>query len=262
MRRKYKDNHSIIQMCMRKLRRSGFTTIGGKELHYCTYPMISTYFEKKFGYNPLKDDIENILSKNNGVSSVDEYVYVITTPDMSFCKIGYSKNPEKRLKELQTSHHSKLSIYTVFRGDRLVEKKLHQIYKSHKTMGEWFKFNGTELKTKIDSIKDSFDGLDRPFLNINHDGSITPTTYKNSKSLKLYIILDEENNECRFKITDKGFFEQDESNIIFEKEYNPNIRDGYLKFIISKYNKYLSEGTPDIYKYEGALKDDIINKNI
>lgn len=60
-------------------------------------------------------------------------------------KIGVSKNPESRLKELQTGHSCKLKILESFPfASRLeaydVEKRLHHRYRRHRLNGEWFKF--------------------------------------------------------------------------------------------------------------------------
>lgn len=38
-------------------------------------------------------------------------------------KIGYSKNPQKRLKQLQTGHPNKLKLLHTWEGDKLAEKK-------------------------------------------------------------------------------------------------------------------------------------------
>lgn len=38
-------------------------------------------------------------------------------------KIGYSKNPQKRLKQLQTGQPNKLKLLHTWEGDKLAEKK-------------------------------------------------------------------------------------------------------------------------------------------
>lgn len=52
-------------------------------------------------------------------------------------KIGKSKNPEKRLKQLQTGHAHRLQLVGTLEGDH--ERKLHKLWESRRLNGEWFK---------------------------------------------------------------------------------------------------------------------------
>lgn len=82
------------------------------------------------------------------------YIYMITDED-GCVKIGISRDPNKRLKQLQTGHASKLSLYhteefNCTRNHLLkIEKLLHrEISNSHKKAnGEWFKISGPELES-------------------------------------------------------------------------------------------------------------------
>lgn len=68
-----------------------------------------------------------------------QLIYLIT--DQVFVKIGISKNPEKRLKELQTSHPRKLSIMKIFSVQCAalpVERVLHKLLSHKRSSGEWF----------------------------------------------------------------------------------------------------------------------------
>lgn len=68
------------------------------------------------------------------------YIYIIS--DGTHVKIGISKSPEKRLKQLQTGHPMKLSLHKVREVPSERVKKLEAII--HKTCnyrrlkGEWF----------------------------------------------------------------------------------------------------------------------------
>ena len=63
-----------------------------------------------------------------------------------FCKIGYSKNPQERLKELQTGSPYKHVLKATMPGDYQTEQALHQIFFCQQVQGEWFKYDGPVLK--------------------------------------------------------------------------------------------------------------------
>lgn len=72
------------------------------------------------------------------------FIYVIGTeanPDI--CKIGLALDPKKRLAQLQTGSHSKLSIAASFECDsreiaRHREKQAHKLFEGYRASGEWF----------------------------------------------------------------------------------------------------------------------------
>ena len=80
------------------------------------------------------------------------FVYLITTKtdNCLFFKLGKANNPKNRLKDLQTAHHSKLTLsYTLQCRDNMeahhVEKvcqdKLSKMKEVKKVRGEWFTGN-------------------------------------------------------------------------------------------------------------------------
>lgn len=74
------------------------------------------------------------------------YVYLIQNLETSRYKIGVSKNPNKRLAQLQTGSGEELKLIHMFETDnaRKIESALHNIYRQHKTMGEWFDLSISE----------------------------------------------------------------------------------------------------------------------
>ena len=58
-------------------------------------------------------------------------------------KIGISKDPVKRLRELQTGNSRKLALMGWINSghDRDLEKKFHEKYKIDRVHGEWFEIN-------------------------------------------------------------------------------------------------------------------------
>lgn len=71
------------------------------------------------------------------------YVYLIQK-GYGAIKIGVSKDPEKRCKELQIGNGSKLFLIAKFpcktRNDaNILEKELHRKFEKFRMNGEWFK---------------------------------------------------------------------------------------------------------------------------
>lgn len=79
----------------------------------------------------------------------EKYVYLLNIQGTDFYKIGFSKNPEKRVKELQTASPLKIVLICKYLSKRAtrIEKILHRINSSKKINeiegelnGEWFEF--------------------------------------------------------------------------------------------------------------------------
>ena len=74
-----------------------------------------------------------------------QHLYIIQSDVTGAIKIGRSKNPKKRLQQLQTGSPYKLKILTIVKGRGDLEKLLHERLKPYKQSckGEWFDFNCT-----------------------------------------------------------------------------------------------------------------------
>lgn len=72
------------------------------------------------------------------------YIYVIKCMNIEAqVKIGVSKHPEKRLKDLQTSNPYKLKLIGKHKAQSekaayAIEKKTHKVFKKYRRSGEWF----------------------------------------------------------------------------------------------------------------------------
>lgn len=68
------------------------------------------------------------------------YVYAIREVDTGNVKIGISKDPEERLKQLQTANSSKLELigFNEAKNRFLDERIAHKNNKEHHIHGEWF----------------------------------------------------------------------------------------------------------------------------
>ena len=69
------------------------------------------------------------------------YLYCIS--DGVLCKFGYSVDPQRRLRSLQTGSSSELSLVHCIVVDedqgRLLERQFHREYAYRRVRGEWFR---------------------------------------------------------------------------------------------------------------------------
>ena len=69
------------------------------------------------------------------------FIYIIGS-DKAPYKVGISRDPNKRLKSLQTGHPFPLQLHYTKETDicktKLLETVIHRHLKMHKTSGEWF----------------------------------------------------------------------------------------------------------------------------
>lgn len=68
------------------------------------------------------------------------YIYLIKNSEESYYKIGVSKDPKKRIKELNTGNSAKLLLVDMFETDYAykIEGTLHRKYSYLKKHLEWF----------------------------------------------------------------------------------------------------------------------------
>ena len=73
-------------------------------------------------------------------------------------KVGYSKHPEKRLKQLQTGNGQRLELLKVYNGGKELERKIQDKLRSHiigkqsNLVGEWFKISDKWLNVILFEI--------------------------------------------------------------------------------------------------------------
>jgi hypothetical protein len=67
------------------------------------------------------------------------FIYFIVNYQARKVKIGYSTNPQRRLKELLTANDGKLELAKVVPGTIKDERKYHQVFCHSKVRREWFK---------------------------------------------------------------------------------------------------------------------------
>lgn len=83
-----------------------------------------------------------------------KFIYVICEgKDAESVKIGFSVNPEKRVRQLQTGHASPLVVFYKEEIEaskvRALEKIVHRLLSHHRQRGEWFSLAPTDAVLEI-----------------------------------------------------------------------------------------------------------------
>lgn len=137
-----------------RLKSHGITKIKGSALTQLKIGSLCKVYEEKFGkcslFNKLKTRKKDATCylyyesiKGKYLSDDNDGVYIIGNLDYGVCKIGYSKNPHKRIKMIQTGCPYPVSILKYYSGiGKREERLLHKKYQRYKLQGEWFKIEG------------------------------------------------------------------------------------------------------------------------
>lgn len=87
-------------------------------------------------------------------------VYVIAAGAAGPVKIGISRDPRRRLKELQAHSPARLRCHMFVREldgrDREFEAHLHATLNSHRLHGEWFAVSADQAEAAVDATKVEF----------------------------------------------------------------------------------------------------------
>jgi len=67
------------------------------------------------------------------------YLYFFQLADKGYIKIGISKNPFNRLKQIQTNNPYKIIFLGVMKNRVGLERKIHKLFNKSRGFGEWFK---------------------------------------------------------------------------------------------------------------------------
>ena len=84
-----------------------------------------------------------------------KYIYLIQSLEEGNYKIGVSKHPEIRIRQLQTANSSKLKLKHKFKSEfaHKIERALQRRYSHHKKEGEWFSISLSEEYSFINDCK-------------------------------------------------------------------------------------------------------------
>ena len=91
-------------------------------------------------------------------------VYLVHALMTRSYKIGYTNNISKRISQLQTGCPFKLFKTIIIKGNNKTESKLHDIFASNRSVGEWFEFD----KDVIGIVKDIFKTINNEKLLFNN----------------------------------------------------------------------------------------------
>jgi len=70
------------------------------------------------------------------------YIYFIGTEDKKSIKIGMSKNPWSRVRELQTGNNQKINVITTLATtEATTDREVHELFPTTKIHGEWFEWD-------------------------------------------------------------------------------------------------------------------------
>ena len=83
--------------------------------------------------------IEERAKGKKRIKKATGYVYFIQGLCGGAIKIGFSKNPEVRLKELQTGYPDTLTILLMIPGTEATERAIHRKFEASRLKGEWFR---------------------------------------------------------------------------------------------------------------------------
>lgn len=85
------------------------------------------------------------------------YLYVIGAENEAPIKIGFSKNPEKRLKALQTGYPKALYLHTKQEFEtnkiRVIEKMIHKELSHLRSKGEWFDMTPEDAVLHVEHMR-------------------------------------------------------------------------------------------------------------
>ena len=79
-------------------------------------------------------------------------VYWIKNTESGRIKIGYAQSPERRLRDLQTSHDARLELLRVVDGDRRLEQALHRHFERFRLVGEWFAITNEQVFVALGTL--------------------------------------------------------------------------------------------------------------
>lgn len=101
--------------------------------------------EKSGAYRdgPASTNLEGDAPESKGDPKMEtrdeKLVYVIAHPN-GYYKIGVSKNPANRLKQLQTATPYQLTLHGLFQSNapQIAEQAIHHVHDDYRVRGEWF----------------------------------------------------------------------------------------------------------------------------
>lgn len=96
------------------------------------------------------------------ILTMSSYIYIISNGEAF--KVGLSKDPKRRVRQLQTGNPKKLSLeYCVEIEEapvKILESIMHRYLKLNHLSGEWFSADFIVIKNLLDFVKIRYDNSD------------------------------------------------------------------------------------------------------
>lgn len=121
---------------LRRLSEKGIRRIKGRAIQTLDYDRIKIAYQTHFNESLTLAYLN--IHRGKTVPNKNEFVYFIGSREFGFVKIGYSKNPKQRLKQIQTSVPFPVEILKAENGNKETETRYHLRFQKHNTYGEWF----------------------------------------------------------------------------------------------------------------------------
>lgn len=87
--------------------------------------------------NVLRTTIQGYIHRERR-KPADESGFLYIAKNGEFFKIGFSKNPDVRMRELQTGNPLEVKLIGTVQGSRQLEKAWHVKFSKRRIRGEWF----------------------------------------------------------------------------------------------------------------------------
>ena len=129
-----------------------------KELARRRERMNATHSKMYYAVSEVSSAYECIEDAIEGRSSIytpdfmpsetsEEFVYIMTATESKRVKIGVSKDPQSRLKQVQTGCPERVELSTAIPTlfARSIESGLHTVFADKRVSGEWFNLDADEL---------------------------------------------------------------------------------------------------------------------
>ncbi|RYG06811.1 MAG: hypothetical protein EON92_19505, partial [Burkholderiales bacterium] len=96
---------------------------------------------------------EDGAETSRGKGAADNYIYFVGTTTSYVVKIGISRNPWARIKDMQTGAPGQLQLLATIKTSTRSEIELHKYFKATRQKGEWFD-RSAALNSLIQKLKE------------------------------------------------------------------------------------------------------------
>lgn len=138
--------------------------------HFCVYGSKINISSIKENFPSVFTELENLYLECNGVVPYEPgYIYLINAVGSNYFKIGLTKNPRQRIKQISPKMPFETEYVLLWRTLFMhhAEKYLHDYFEECRANGEWFLFKlekPEEDEDSVNNIWSSFPLFDPTFV--------------------------------------------------------------------------------------------------